>query len=89
MIYNHHYKHNNYFNQIFLFQELEKRLRNRRTDDEEKIKLRIADAHQMMSVKERFSSDFDKVIVNDKLEDSFELLKSQVLLWYPTLQNTN
>ncbi len=47
-------------------EELEKRLRNRSTDDEETINKRVAKAEQEMS----FAPQFDEVIINDKLEDA-------------------
>jgi guanylate kinase len=46
--------------------ELEKRLRGRSTDSEETIKKRIAKAEYELS----FASQFDRVIVNDVLEDA-------------------
>ncbi|OQX82401.1 MAG: guanylate kinase [Bacteroidetes bacterium 4484_276] len=44
--------------------ELEKRLRNRATDDDETINKRIAKAEYELS----FAQQFDKIIVNDNLE---------------------
>ena len=46
---------------------LEERLRNRGTDTEAAIETRIHKAIEEMT----YAPDFDKVIVNDKLEDSF------------------
>jgi guanylate kinase len=46
--------------------ELENRLRNRSTDDEETIKKRVAKAEYELS----FAPQFDKIIVNDVLEDA-------------------
>jgi guanylate kinase len=47
-------------------EELENRLRNRSTDDEETIKKRVAKAGYELS----FAPRFDKIIVNDVLEDA-------------------
>ena len=47
-------------------EELEKRLRSRSTDDDETIKKRIAKAEYELS----FAQQFDKIIVNDNLEDA-------------------
>jgi guanylate kinase len=47
--------------------ELENRLRNRKTDSEEVIAKRI----EKFKFELAFSDQFDKVIVNDKLEDAF------------------
>jgi len=47
-------------------EELEKRLRNRSTDDEETIRKRVAKAEHEMS----FAPKFDETIVNDQLEDA-------------------
>ncbi len=46
------------------FEALEKRLRSRATETEEKIKMRLAKAGQEMSL----SSEFDYILVNDVLE---------------------
>jgi len=44
--------------------EMEKRLRNRKTDSEEKILERVAKAEREL----KFAKDFDVVLINDKLE---------------------
>ena len=44
--------------------EMERRLRNRKTDSEEKIKERVAKAEKEL----KFSKDFDEILVNDDLE---------------------
>lgn len=48
-------------------EELEKRLRNRGTDSEESLKKRIAKAAWEM----KFAPQFDKIVVNDTLENAF------------------
>ena len=45
-------------------EEMEKRLRNRQTDTEEKIQERVAKAEREF----KFSKDFDVILVNDNLE---------------------
>ena len=48
--------------------ELENRLRNRATDSEEQIKKRIDKAEEELE----YAKDFDKVILNDNLEEAVE-----------------
>lgn len=45
-------------------EEMEKRLRNRKTDSEEKILERITKAEREL----KFANDFDVILINDKLE---------------------
>jgi len=45
-------------------QEMERRLRDRKTDNEEKIKERVAKAEKEL----KFAKDFDVILVNDNLE---------------------
>ncbi len=45
-------------------EEMEKRLRNRKTDTEKKIQERVAKAAREL----KFAKDFDVVLINDKLE---------------------
>ena len=56
--------------------ELEKRLRDRSTDDEETIKKRVAKAEYELS----FAQQFDKIIVNDNLEgavkETYNIIKT-------------
>ncbi|WP_456421832.1 guanylate kinase [Lutibacter sp.] len=47
-------------------EEMERRLRNRKTDSEEKIKERVAKAEKEM----KYAQDFDVILVNDNLEDA-------------------
>ena len=55
--------------------EMERRLRNRKTDSEEKIKERVAKAEKEL----KFSKDFDVILVNDDLEkakkEAYNLVK--------------
>lgn len=56
-------------------QEMEKRLRNRKTDSEEKIQERVAKAEREF----KLAKDFDVILVNDSLEtakyDAIQLVK--------------
>jgi len=47
-------------------EEMERRLRNRKTDSEEKIKERVAKAEKEM----KYAQDFDVILVNDNLEEA-------------------
>lgn len=57
-------------------EEMEKRLRGRKTDSEEKIKERVAKAEKEL----KFAKDFDVILVNDDLEkakkEAFKLVKN-------------
>jgi guanylate kinase len=59
-------------------QVLEERLRNRGTDSESAIETRIAKAREELT----YAPHFDKVIVNDKLEDSFAQAEKIVTDFY-------
>ena len=67
---------NNEYNIMTIFilppslEELEKRLRNRKTDSEEKIKIRLADAKNTIN----HSKDYQYHIVNDDLDIAFNEL---------------
>jgi guanylate kinase len=52
--------------------ELKKRLKNRSTETEEKIKMRIEKAEHELS----FANQFDIIIVNDNLEEALEEAKT-------------
>ena len=58
--------------------EMERRLRNRKTDTEEKIVERVKKAEKEL----KFAKDFDVILVNDNLEEAkqqaFELVKNFV-----------
>ncbi|MBI9039794.1 guanylate kinase [Lutibacter sp.] len=57
-------------------EEMEKRLRGRKTDSEEKIKERVAKASKEL----KFAKDFDVILVNDDLEkaqkEAFKLVEN-------------
>ncbi|HIP32911.1 MAG TPA: guanylate kinase [Crocinitomicaceae bacterium] len=60
------------------YEELEKRLRGRSTESEDKINQRMEKAHKELA----FASEFDTVLINDDLDDACrkaELLVSQFL----------
>ncbi|OMH39849.1 guanylate kinase [Desulfurobacterium indicum] len=54
--------------------ELERRLRNRGTEDEETIEKRLLIARRELSL----ATKYDYIIINDKIEEAFEKLKSIV-----------
>jgi len=56
------------------FEELEKRLRERKTESEEKIKIRLANAKRELARKE----DYDYLVINDEIEKAFLDLKNTV-----------
>lgn len=55
-------------------EELRKRLENRSTESEEKIKMRIARAEHEMS----FAKNFDLILINDTLESAFKIIEEKV-----------
>ena len=55
-------------------EELKKRLRNRSTESEEKINMRIAKAEKELS----YASGFDVIIINDNLESALKIVESRV-----------
>lgn len=57
------------------YEELEKRLRARATDDEQDIELRLANARKELEMAARY----DCVIVNDSVQQAFTALKQQLL----------
>jgi guanylate kinase len=57
------------------YEELEKRLRDRSTETEEKIQQRMGKAKNELS----FAEDFDLILVNDKLETAIASAKESVL----------
>ena len=65
--------------------ELENRLRNRATETEEKIKVRMANSTAEIAYGQE-AGNFDAVITNDDIDDSVEKLLAQLKEWYP---NTN
>ena len=56
------------------YEELEKRLRGRSTETEEKINQRMEKARKELA----FASEFDTVLINDNLEDACNKAKSLV-----------
>jgi len=54
--------------------ELKKRLRNRSTESEEKINMRIAKAEKELS----YAGRFDVIIINDKLDSALKIVENKV-----------
>ena len=61
------------------FEDLEKRLRGRGTESEEKIQLRLKNARGELAYLER-PDFFDAIIVNDDLEKAYAKLKETLLV---------
>lgn len=65
-----------FFIKVKSIEELEKRLIERKTETDEKIKMRISKAQEEM----KYESLFDKVIINENLENTLfeveEIIKS-------------
>ena len=64
---------------------LEDRLREKGVDSEQDIQKCLSDAHGIIEYGE--GGNFDKVLVNEVLEDSFLEFKNTILGWYPHLGN--
>lgn len=62
--------------------ELEKRLRGRGTETEDKIQLRLQNAAGELAVSQQ-PGLFDANIVNEDLDESFETLLTTLREWYP------
>jgi len=66
---------------VFIFilpptlKELERRLRDRKTEDEEAIRNRLAVAHKELE----YISEYNYIIVNDEVVDSVEYVKSVII----------
>jgi len=57
------------------YEELEKRLRNRSTETEDKIQLRMSKASEELSR----TKDFDTIVVNDELEVAINKVEQEIL----------
>jgi len=57
------------------YEELEKRLRNRSTETEDKIQLRMSKASEELSR----AKDFDTIVVNDELEVAINKVEQEIL----------
>ena len=55
-------------------EELKNRLKNRSTESEEKINMRVAKAEKEMS----YAGQFDVILINDKLENAFKMVEEKV-----------
>jgi guanylate kinase len=55
-------------------EELEKRLRSRKTDTEDQIRIRLENAKKELSRK----NDYDLLIMNDDVESAYKKLKAAV-----------
>jgi len=66
-------------------EELEKRLRGRGTESEEDVKCRLANSKKELDYGME-EGNFDFVLKNDVLEDSFKKLAEKFEDWYPELK---
>lgn len=67
------------------FEELERRLRGRNTETEEKILVRLKNAQDEVTYGTT-PGNFDTVLVNDDLDVAFNTLVNQIRTWFPTLK---
>ena len=65
-------------------EELERRLRSRGTEAEDKILVRLANAAKEMEYGST-PGNFDTIIVNDDLDKAVEEVKACLKAWFPTL----
>ncbi|KAJ5077448.1 guanylate kinase-related [Anaeramoeba ignava] len=61
------------------FEELERRLRGRRTESDEKINERLENAKKEIEFSEKNPQHFDQILVNDDLKISYKKLKEILL----------
>ena len=67
------------------FDDLEKRLRGRGTETEDKIQIRLKNARGELAYMEK-KDFFDAIIVNDDVEAAYAELKAALLLEPPTVE---
>lgn len=67
------------------FEELEKRLRGRGTETEEQMQVRLGNAAKELEYGNT-PGNFDKVFVNNDLEECFAELVASFEEWYPHLK---
>jgi guanylate kinase len=68
------------------FDELEKRLRGRATESEEAIQIRLQNAANEMQYGET-PGNFDRIFINNNLQECFESMVQQFEEWYPSIRN--
>lgn len=66
-------------------EELEKRLRGRATETEDKIQLRVKNAAGELAYGQQ-PGVFDAILVNQVVDDSFQELVETLKQWYPTVE---
>jgi guanylate kinase len=65
-------------------EDLEQRLRGRGTENEEQMKLRLSNAASELEYGQT-PGNFDRILVNNDLQQCFEELVSLLKAWYPHL----
>ena len=63
---------------------LENRLRDRKTETEEKIQIRLKNASAELSYGHE-AGNFDAVIINDDINRAFEEVVGKISSWYPSM----
>lgn len=63
---------------------LEERLRNRKTESEEQINIRISNARSEIEYGTT-PNNFDYILVNDNIEIAFNTLENKLKSWYPDM----
>ena len=63
--------------------ELEKRLRNRATESNEQVDLRLKNAEDEMEYATSDAEPFDLILVNDNLKESEKMLVMNMREWFP------
>lgn len=81
---------NNQFSAIYVFirpmsiSVLENRLRSRNTESESQIQLRLQNARNEINYGDK-EGNFDYILVNDQLDDSFMILNDKIKTWFPKM----
>lgn len=66
-------------------EQLEERLRGRGTETEESIKKRLGNAGKEMEYGQA-EGNFDRIFVNNDLDETFATMTKEFKGWYPTLK---
>lgn len=84
----------NQFSAIYVFirpisiSVLEDRLRSRNTESESQIQLRLHNARNEIDYGDK-QGNFDYILVNDQLDDSFMILNNKLKTWFPKVFESN
>jgi guanylate kinase len=84
----------NQFSAIYVFirpvsiSVLENRLRSRNTESESQIQLRLHNARNEIDYGDK-EGNFDYILINDQLDDSFMILNEKIKAWFPKVFESN